>query len=133
MLSNVVLVNAQSAEPVKRPYSNAQLELLLDSRGAEDGKVSLEVKVTGEGMIPDLSKMLETDGSYKLTDLEETSPIILRLEQRGDKVVPIAELTADVKIDWDGKLDKFTFPTLKSGFDDITVSHKKYNYLEQIQ
>ena len=122
VLSNVVLVNGQQA--AERPAANVVVELVLDARGAKEGKVSLEVKITGEGMLPNLAKMLEADPGYTLKGIDEASPVIVRLEQVGNEVIPKSELTTDIKLDWQGKLEKFTFPKVLR--DDVQVLYKQY-------
>ena len=122
VLSNVVLVNGLKA--AERPAENVEVELVLDARGANEGKISLEVKITGEGMLPNLANMLQAGSAYSLKGIEEASPVIIRLDQVGDGVIPKSELTTDIKLDWEGKLEKFTFPTVLR--DDVKVMYKQY-------
>ena len=122
VLSNVELVNGMKAS--ERPTENVEMELVLDARGANDGKISLEVKVTGEGMLPNLAEMLKPSEGYTFTGLKEASPVILRLDQVDKSVIPKSELATDLKLDWKGKLEKFTFPELLT--DNVTVTYKQY-------
>lgn len=122
VLSNVVLVNGQKA--IERPTEKVEVELVLDARGANEGKISLEVKVTGEGMLPNLAAMLKAPSGYSLKGVSEASPIIIRIDQVGNEVVPKSELATDIKLDWQGKLEKFTFPEVLK--DGVTVSYKQY-------
>jgi len=58
--SSPVAVDA-SAKAEQRPYSELQVTQLLDERRADEGKVTLEVKATAKGLVPDLETILQLD------------------------------------------------------------------------
>ncbi|WDE96451.1 thioredoxin family protein [Lentisphaera profundi] len=123
--SNVVLISSQSKEYQIRPYKNAKLEMVLDSRGASDGKVSLDLQMTGEGLLPDLSKLLKVPASYKLKlKDEQAEPIVSKFEQKHGGVLVSSELSIEVPVEWQGELASFEFPTLE--VKDVLVEYKKY-------
>jgi hypothetical protein len=58
--SSPVAVDA-SVVAEARPYSELQVTQLLDERRADEGKVTLEIKATAKGLVPDLETILQLD------------------------------------------------------------------------
>jgi len=128
VLSNEVLIDASSAKFVNRPFTEGKLELILDDRGAKDGKIKLEVKMTGSGVLPAIKSILKSTSSYSFDEKFEQSSVVIRVDQDGDTLKPICELTADIPLIWQGgqgKAEKFVFPDVIS--EGLEVSYKRYS------
>ena len=121
--SNVLLINAESANYLARPNKDTKVEMILDSRGAAEGKVSLELEIKGQGLMPDLGSFLKVPAEYKL-DLKKAQPMVSRYEQDGDELIVYSELSLDIPVKWQGKIEKFTFPELD--YEVAEIAHKKY-------
>ena len=123
--SNTLRLSSKSTDYQVRPYKNANLELILDSRGAHEGKVSLELQMSGEGLLPNLKELLIIPADYQLKlSSENAEPLVTKYEQNDGRVTVSSELAFDASVEWQGELSKFVFPEIK--VDDIEVSYKKY-------
>jgi thioredoxin-related protein len=123
--SNIIRLSSQSSDYQLRPYENTKLEMVLDSRGAHEGKLSLEIQMTGEGLLPDIKEIIEIPESYKLKlSPEKIEPLVSRYEQKDGRTIVTSELSLDIPIEWQGEITKFIFPGIK--VDDIQLEYKKY-------
>ena len=58
--SSPVAIDA-SAKAEPRPFSGLEVTQILDERRADEGKVTLEIKATAKGLVPDLETILQVD------------------------------------------------------------------------
>jgi hypothetical protein len=90
--SPVVLLDARPAKPPARPLTDLSITQTLDERELAKGKLTLEVKATGKGIIPDLNDVFDLNlpgfTTNKITDHGLT---IAKLDPEGDAVAPVAE------------------------------------------
>lgn len=110
--STEVLLDARTtagAQPPARPVGDLQLEMILDDRvipptlqptqSTAAGQplpvspIRLEIRAKGKGLIPDLSRVIDTASltGVKLDRVEDKGLNIVELDAAGTEVVPIAE------------------------------------------
>ncbi|MBL8753423.1 MAG: hypothetical protein JNK15_08995 [Planctomycetes bacterium] len=79
--SSPVVLDA-SAKPALRPFSNLHVTQLLDERKADEGKITLEIKASAVGLVPDLDTIL---------DLPLTGLVIDKKDDQGASVNKFSE------------------------------------------
>jgi hypothetical protein len=94
--------SAETVEP--RPYAKLALTQILDDRKAQDGEVTLEVRASARGLVPDLDALLDPnvegftvknvrdDGlAVSRFDPEATEPVVLSERSWAVTLAPAAE------------------------------------------
>jgi hypothetical protein len=115
--SQVVLLDARPARPPARPLTDLSLTQTLDDRELAKGKLTLEVKATGKGIIPDLNEVFDVNLSgFTTNKITDHGLTVARLDAEGEAVAPVAErnwlieLVANTKA---GVVSAFQFPRPK--------------------
>ena len=80
--SSIVPVDATS-KPAPRPIQNVKITQTLDERQADEGKLILEVKATGQGLIPSLEDLVDVSpDEFDVANIEDQGISISRLRSR---------------------------------------------------
>ncbi|MGK0299684.1 MAG: hypothetical protein ACI89X_000552, partial [Planctomycetota bacterium] len=84
--SSPVRVDA-SGDQVVRPCTGLEVTQLLDERKIDEGKVTLEVKAKGRGMVPDLKEFLKLEmPGFVVKDTRDEGASVVRFSQDQDSV-----------------------------------------------
>lgn len=90
--SQIVLVDARPESAPARPVSKLEITQLLDQRDTAAGKVSLDIKATGRGLLPDLAELLEVKvPGFKVDKTSDLAMVINRMDTDGERPTPISE------------------------------------------
>jgi hypothetical protein len=125
--SNIVLIDARPEETATRPLDQLKVTQILDGRDAQKGKVTLEIKATGNGLLPELKELLDPEiPGFKIEKINDQPQVIAKLDTGGDKVAPASErgwLIPYVIDEKAGDNPSFRFPALKLAGD---ATYKRY-------
>lgn len=90
--SSALPLDASSETGDPRPLENLQITQTLDEREAKDGKLKLEVRATGVGLIPDLDKILDLNPQeFKVTSIENEGVAVSQFDKEGLKTAVNSE------------------------------------------
>jgi hypothetical protein len=123
--SSPVLVDAKSARPEPRPIKKLQITQTLDERQAAKGKLLLEIKATGVGLVGPLDELLKFDfQGFDIKKVEDNGANVSKFDEDGDNIAVVSErnwvLTLQAK-DGLAELPKqFRFGTTKNAEAEMT-------------
>ena len=91
--SSIVPVDA-SSKPTPRPVQNLKITQTLDERQADEGKLILEVKASGQGIIPDLDQLVDVNPEeFDVANIEDQGISVSRFDPDSDENVVVSERT----------------------------------------
>jgi hypothetical protein len=126
--SPVVLIDARSNKPPARPLGKLSVTEILDERELKDGKLTLEVKATGRGIIPEFNELLEAaPAGFTVEKITDHGLTVTKLDAEGDSVAAICErnwLVALAQAPGADAPTNFRFP--KPKLDTAELSYKRY-------
>jgi len=92
--SAVVPIDASDPAGDVRPCEELKLAQTLDERQAKDGKLILEVKATGVGLVPDLGDLLDVaPESFDVARTEDHGVSVVQFEEEGESNEIVSERT----------------------------------------
>lgn len=126
--SPVTLLDARPDRVPARPANQLEVTQILDDRELAQGKVGLEIKATGHGLVPNLTELLRTNfAGLRLEELNDPGLAITRIDDEGDELAPVSErnwlLKFTVAEDAPAPFD-FKFPEPADG--NIKAVYKRY-------
>jgi hypothetical protein len=97
--SQITLIDARPDSVAARLVTNVEVTQILDDREAALGRLTLEIKASGKGLLPELPALLRTNFAGLLVE-ELTDPglSIARIDTEGDEVLPVSERNWVVKL-----------------------------------
>ena len=128
----VIKVSTESAAP--RPASQIEITQTLDTRQLPiNGALTLEVKATSTGLVPDLEHLLDVAADKSAIGIKNINPHeglqVTELNTWGDQVAPRSERLWTISLDGDAVRAadapmEFRFPPPKA--KDATVAYQTY-------
>lgn len=122
-------IDAKGRSPETRPLSNVTITQTLDERQSEEGKLILEVKATGRGLVPKLDELLELKPTeFDVVDVEDEGVSISQFDKESDETAIISErnflvyLKARDNLKEHPKEFQFGRPLIA----EATVEHQRY-------
>ncbi|MEI6341625.1 MAG: hypothetical protein WCR07_06685 [Verrucomicrobiota bacterium] len=92
--SSVQMLDARAARGAARPLAGVECVQVLDDREASEGRLGLEIKATGQGLLPELDELLDLSlEGYRVERKPGAGLALLRVEAGGDVVAPVTERT----------------------------------------
>jgi hypothetical protein len=89
--SQVLLLDARPDRPPARPLDKLALTQILDERELKSGRLTLEIKAAGRGLIPDLADVIDPGlPGFQLEKTNDHGLTITKMDD-GDTVAPLAE------------------------------------------
>ena len=126
--SQVTLIDARPDKTPARPVNDLEVTQILDDREIAQGKLSLEIKATGHGLIPDLTALLRTNFSgLRVEELSDPGLAIARIDTEVDDLAPVSERNWVIKLavaDAAPSSLAFKFPEPTSG--NVKATYKRY-------
>jgi len=126
--SAIPIDSADASEP---SYSAAGLAVTqtLDERQAQEGRLVLEVRAEGRGLIPELERILDlAPEGFVLVDVEDQGVLIREFDQEGDEVAILSERTWMISMHAEEGLAElpqtFTFGTPR--FEETEATYQRY-------
>jgi len=92
--SQAQMLDARSAKASARVLAGVECVQVLDDREAGQGRLGLEIKATGLGLLPELEELLDLSlPGYRVEKKPGTGLSLMRVEAGGDAVMPVTERT----------------------------------------
>jgi hypothetical protein len=112
-----------------RPCEKLDIIQTLDERQAADGKMVIEVKATGHGLVPSLEDLVDLRfPEFTITDTEDQGLTVSKFDPESSEPVVISERTWLVSLagrkDLTERPKTFEFPKLKA--DGAQVTYQRY-------
>ncbi len=122
--SAVQWIDARGAAGAARPLAGVECVQVLDDREAARGRLGLEIKATGHGLLPDLGELLDLKlEGYRVERKTEGALALLRIDGAGDEVRPVTERSLVLSLTPEaGKAARtsFRFPaSLRTGMTNV--------------
>ena len=125
--SQVVLLDARSEHPPERPVEKIAVTQILDDRELAEGKLSLEIKAEGHGLLPELKDLLDLGfPGFKTSNATEPTLSLTRLDTEGDAIRPITERNWLVTLTADAGSRPTSFHYPKAKREDAKTTYKRY-------
>jgi hypothetical protein len=126
--SPVLLIDARADKPPARPLDKLNVTEILDERELKDGKLTLEVKATGRGIIPELNELLEVaPAGFQVEKVTDHGLTVTKLDAESDSLAAICErnwLVALAQAPGADAPTEFRFP--KPKLDTAELTYKRY-------
>jgi hypothetical protein len=131
VLSSAEIVSAAKAAP--RPFANGEVEMILDDRKLADGKLTMELRMRGEGLLPDPADLLKLPASWTWGGKGlDSRRVVTRVESTDKAVTAFSETSGQGDIAWVGPSgSSFTFPAVSlPGFKVVTRRYQDVNIVD---
>ena len=129
VMSQVEPLDAKDTTVANRPCTDLKLNLTMDQREWKDGKVVVEIRAAGQGIIPNLDKLLDCPRDGFSLETVDSNLAVSQFVSDGKQRLPQADrdwqLTYTRKPDLKGDV-QFAFPKLKSGVVPTAIEYKHY-------
>jgi hypothetical protein len=126
-----VPLEVAETSPPARPFGHIEITQVLDERQADGGKLIVEAKATGQGLIPEIGDLLDLDAApegFRLAGVEDQGLAVSRFNPDSAAIVVDSERSWLISyagaIDREGRATTFRFPAVK--IDGATVLHRRY-------
>lgn len=132
-----LLIDAKSATPLARPLANLEVTHTLDERALGEGKLTLEVKATGSGLISKFEDVFDFDaGAFKIEETNDSGPAVQRLSSDDAALAAISERTWLIKLAYQesgGHASSATFHYPRARNQDAKVVYKRYRDADLVE
>ncbi|MGE3818315.1 MAG: hypothetical protein AB7I30_02680 [Isosphaeraceae bacterium] len=127
--SPVVPIDAGPVSPPARPSDQLVITQTLDERQAEIGKLVLEVKAVGRGLVPEFDQILDLDTpGFRVTKTEDQGLSVSKFDPEADQTAVLSERGWLITLEADGSRanppSSFTFA--RPRVDDAKLIHQRY-------
>jgi hypothetical protein len=95
-----VAVNCNSEKRAPRPFRDVQITQILDERQSADGKLIIEIKTTGHGLMPPVAELVDLDQipSFTVEKVDDQGLSVSRFDEDSSAAGIISERTALVML-----------------------------------
>jgi hypothetical protein len=126
--SSIVLLDARPERAAPRPTSKLAVTQVLDDREAAAGKLSLDIRATGRGVLPELNELLDVNlAGFTVVKTNDSGVAVSKLDTEGDDLAAASERSwvFELRPEGTGKGPaSFRFPAVKA--KDLEVTYKRY-------
>ncbi|MEZ6065602.1 MAG: hypothetical protein R3B90_07785 [Planctomycetaceae bacterium] len=118
VVSSPVQIDVTGDNPPVRPYGNVRITQTLDERQAAEGKLLLEVKVTANGLVPEIEELLTIGQSdFTVAQIEDEGLLVSKFDDESSEPAILSERLATIhyvgRDDLGAIPTSFTFPQPK--------------------
>ena len=125
--SRMVFIDARTEKPAPRALSDLALTQILDDRDRKSGKLTLEVKATARGIIPELGELLELHlPGFRIDTTNDHGLAVTKLDTEGDAIAPVCERNWLLNLVQTARSDgpkMFAFPKPRLPADEVAYKH----------
>ena len=95
-----VAVNCNSEKSTPRPFKDVQITQILDERQSGDGRLILEIKTTGHGLMPPVGEILDINAipSFDVDKIDDQGLAVSRFDEDSSLAGIISERTTLVTL-----------------------------------
>ena len=128
--SATVAVNCNAEKSAPRPFRDVQITQILDERQSADGKLIVEIKSTGHGLMPPVGELVELEKipSFTVEKIDDQGLAVSRFDEESSAAGIISERTAMVTLKAANGLTalpaQLQFP--KSKTETSKITYQKY-------
>lgn len=127
--SQPVSIDASSPPKTSPPLRNVEVVQILDERQAAEGELSMEVKATALGLVPELKEILDfAPPGFEVLEVKDEGVAVVRLDSETDEVAPSSQRNWRIRLRAKPGLTKppayFAFGASK--IDGATMVHQRY-------
>lgn len=127
--SQVLLIDARPATVPPRPVTRLAIAQTLDEREAESGKLTLDIKATSNGLLPELSELLDTNiAGFRVEKVADQGLSVTKMDAEGEVVAPVCERSWIVTLVAEpGATDAMTFRFPVPKVQGVEATYQRYN------
>ncbi|MBE0542834.1 MAG: hypothetical protein IH623_15890 [Verrucomicrobia bacterium] len=97
--SPITLLDARPERVAARPVTELEVTQILDERDLPQGLVTLEIKATARGLVPELSTILRTNfPNFQIEEFSDHGLAVLQIDTEGDDLAPLSERNWLIKL-----------------------------------
>jgi hypothetical protein len=90
--SQIILLDARPTRVASRPLADVEITQILDDREIAEGLISLEIKASGKGLVPELSELVDTNFTdLHVEEISDQGLSVSSIDTDGDEVAPVTE------------------------------------------
>jgi len=90
--SSLLLIDSRPDRVSERPVADLEITQVLDERELADGRLMLEIKATGKGLVPELGTLLRTNWTgLEIAELSDNGLSIARIDTESENLAPVSE------------------------------------------
>lgn len=90
--SQALPIDANPTQVAARPVENLTVTQTLDERQAIEGRLVLEIKATGQGLVPDLDQLLKlAPAQFDVAEIDDEGLSVSRFDPESDETTVISE------------------------------------------
>jgi hypothetical protein len=126
--SQITLIDARPDRIAERPAASLEVTQILDDREIAAGRLTLEIKALGKGLVPELPALLRTDFTgLRVEEVNDHGLAISKIDAEGDSVMPVSERTWLYKLRLEERTSApATFRFLESAQAGTKMIYKRY-------
>jgi len=125
--SAATLLDARPEHGVARPVHSVEVTQILDDRELADGRLTLEVKATGMGLVPELSTILTTHfAGFTVDEMDDLGVLVNRVETEAEEWAAVTERNWLVKLETSSREPTLRFQFPSPAREDVTATYKRY-------
>jgi hypothetical protein len=127
--SPAVPIDCKAAKPEPRPVRKLQITQMLDERQADKGKLLLEIKATGIGLVGPLDELLTIDvPGFEVRKVEDNGVNVSKYDEDGNTIAVVSERNGTVTLQAREGLSQlpkqFRFGTAK--VPEVEMTYQRY-------
>lgn len=126
--SSIVLLDARPERGATRPVARLAMTQILDDREAAAGKLTLDLRATGRGVLPALPELLDVSlAGFTVVKTNDSGVAVTKLDTEGDDLAALSERSWVFELRPEGTGQgpaTFKFPAAKAG--NLEVTYKRY-------
>lgn len=124
--SPAVPIDCKSGRPESRPVKKLQITQTLDERQAEQGKLLLEIKAVGIGLVGPLDELLKLDSpGFDIVKTDDNGVNVSKFDDVGDAIAVVSERNWTIQLQArEGQTElskRFRFPTANVPLDEMLL------------
>ncbi len=135
--SSPIPIDADESAPSK---TGGKLDMvqLLDERQSAEGKLIVETRVTGRGLVPAIDQIVQTTvPGFELVDVEDSDVSVIEFDKESVEPIVLSERTWTLKYSSADPAapapDRFTFPIPVAEIDEVTYQRYVDADLEDVE
>lgn len=132
--SPLVLLDARGEGAPPRPAARLAATVVLDDREAGGGRLTLDLKVTGQGVVPELGELFDLRfPDFRMTSTNEPALSVLRVEVDDGAVAAVTERTWLVTLESAARAGTpvFRFPAVRR--EGMAVAYRRYQDADLVE
>ncbi|MBI5851265.1 MAG: hypothetical protein HZB39_09575 [Planctomycetes bacterium] len=123
IVSAYVPIDASKEPGEARPYRDLEITQILDERQSKTGKLVLEIKAQGKGLVPDLGEILDVQpADFEITSTDDPGVAVSSFDDDREQIVSERRWTIAMaaKADLPERPETFRFASAKDGSAKLT-------------